>query len=180
MRILGISGSLRAASSNRAVLEAAARLAPPNIEVVLYNGLSDLPPFNPDLEGEMVAPAVVDWRAQLRASNAIMISTPDYAHGVPGTLKNALDWVVGSGELVGKPVAVVNTSPRAFHAQASIFETLTTMSAALTGEACVLVPLLDKNMNAATIAAHSEFSNTLRLALLALTSTIAQEASCPA
>lgn len=177
MRILGVSGSLRAASSHRAVLEAAAKLSPADVEIILYNRLGDLPHFNPDLDGATVVPPVEDWRSQLRAANAVLISSPEYAHGVPGTLKNALDWVVGSGELVNKPVAVINTSPRAFHAQASLFETLTTMSAALTGEACVMLPLAGKNVDASAIAAHTEFSATIRHALRILSRVVAPEAA---
>ena len=141
MRILAISGSLRAESSNRSALLAAAWLAPLGVEIILYDGLSRLPHFNPDLDSEDPLAPVADWRAQLRASDGVLISCPEYAHGVPGSLKNALDWVVGTGEFVSKPVALINTSPRAFHAQASLRETLTTMSAQVTSDAFTEVPL---------------------------------------
>src|SRR5215467_16293851 len=144
MRILAISGSLRADSSNKSALQAAAWLAPPGVEIILYDGLSRLPHFNPDLDSEDPLAPVADWRAQLRASDGVLISCPEYAHGVPGSLKNALDWVVGTGEFVSKPVALINTSPRAFHAQASLRETLTTMSAQVAPDACIEVPLLGK------------------------------------
>src|ERR1041385_679915 len=99
MRILAISGSLRASSSNTALLQAAAELVPEDVEVVLYEGLGDLPHFNPDLDGETVAPAVSGWRSKLRDADGVVFSVPEYAHGVPGVLKNSLDWVVGSGEI---------------------------------------------------------------------------------
>lgn len=123
MRILAISGSLRAASSNTALLHAATALAPESIEVTVYGGLADLPHFNPDLDGEGIT-AVMDFRSQLQTSDGVLISSPEYAHGVPGVLKNALDWVVASAEFVDKPVALINASPRAIHAQASLTETL--------------------------------------------------------
>ncbi len=128
IRILGISGSLRTASSNTVLLRAATSLAPEGVDINVYGDLGDLPHFNPDLEGSE-PPSVIDFRARLHMSDGILISSPEYAHGVPGVLKNALDWVVGSGELVGKPVALLNASPRATHAQASLRETLTTMDA---------------------------------------------------
>ena len=108
MRILAISGSLRASSSNTALLQAAAALAPQDVEVVLYDGLGDLPHFNPDLDGETVAPAVSSWRSKLRDADGVVFSVPEYAHSVPGVLKNSLDWVVGSGELADKPVTLFN------------------------------------------------------------------------
>src|SRR6185437_8570765 len=144
MRILAISGSLRASSSNTALLQAAAALAPQDVEVVLYDGLGDLPHFNPDLDGETVAPAVSDWRSKLRDADGVVFSVPEYAHGVPGVLKNGLDWVVGSGEFVDKPVMLFNASPRSKYAQASLTETLTVMSAKVVPEASVTLQLLGK------------------------------------
>lgn len=110
------------------MLQAIGALAPAKVQVVLYSGLSELPHFNPDLDTETPPPAVGDLRSRLLASDGVLISSPEYAHGVPGTLKNALDWLVRSGELYEKPVALVNTSPRSTHAHASLLETLNTMS----------------------------------------------------
>src|SRR5512136_978771 len=141
MRILAISGSLRAGSSNTALLHAAAALAPRSFEVSVYSGLATLPHFNPDLDNEAVPSAVVDFRSQLRACDGVLISSPEYAHGVPGVLKNALDWVVASGELYGKPVALINASPRSTYAQASLKDTLTVMTASLIPEASITVSL---------------------------------------
>jgi NAD(P)H-dependent FMN reductase len=78
----------------------------------------------------------MSFRAQVSAAAAVVISSPEYAHGVPGTLKNALDWVGGSGELAGKPVGLWNLSDRAVHAHTSLVETLRTMSALVLPEAC--------------------------------------------
>ena len=99
LRIIAISGSLRAVSSNTALLRAASGLAPQEVEVTLYENLAELPHFNPDLEGAEPR-SVTDFRSLLHSSDAVLISSPEYAHGVPGALKNALDWLVSSGELV--------------------------------------------------------------------------------
>jgi chromate reductase, NAD(P)H dehydrogenase (quinone) len=167
LNILAISGSLRAASSNTAALRAMAALAPADLAISLYARLADLPHFNPDLDGE-TAPAVVhELRAQIGRADGVLISSPEYAHGVPGVLKNALDWLVSSLEFPGKPVALINTSPRATHAQASLVEILTTMSARLIGEASVTVPLPDTRMQAAGMIADPAVSSVLRTALVA-------------
>jgi NAD(P)H-dependent FMN reductase len=172
VRILAVSGSLRTASSNTALLRAAVRLAPRGAEVALYEGLAGLPHFNPDLDdpdgGRPVPSAVADLRSRLAASDGVLISSPEYAHGVPGSLKNALDWVVGSGELYGRPVAVVNASPRATHARASLVEVLKTMDANLVEEASVTVPLPTNGTDEAVILSDPGLSRALGSAVAAL------------
>jgi chromate reductase, NAD(P)H dehydrogenase (quinone) len=165
MRVLAISGSLRAQSTNTSLLRALTLLAPPQLKIVLYQELDQLPPFNPDLEADNDGKAVTGFRAALRESAVVLISTPEYAHGVPGVLKNALDWVVGSGELSGKPVVMVNASSRGTYAQASLREILTTMDARLLREAEVTVDILGKNLTPATIAEAPEFASRLNAAL---------------
>ncbi|HSS08388.1 MAG TPA: NAD(P)H-dependent oxidoreductase [Acidimicrobiales bacterium] len=114
MRVLAISGSLQAGSSNTALLRQVRALAPNGTEVVLYQGLVALPRFNPDLDAD---PAVAELRTQLLGVDAVLIASPEYAHEMPGSLKNALDWVVGSGELYGKPVAILSAAPSAARGQ---------------------------------------------------------------
>ena len=123
MRVLAISGSLRAASLNSALLRATARIAPPGIEVRVFDGIGQLPLFNPDLESAD-PPAVATLRTQIMAADALLIASPEYAHGVTAAIKNALDWMVGNESFVNKPVALFNASPRAVHAQAALRETL--------------------------------------------------------
>jgi NAD(P)H-dependent FMN reductase len=124
VRILAIPGSLRRASTNTAALEALARLAPQGVKVLVYRDLGKLPPFNPDddIEDKPKPEPVAALRALVDASDALVIAAPEYAHGLPGALKNALDWLVASETFAGKPTALINTSPRAFHAQASLRE----------------------------------------------------------
>ena len=167
MQILAISGSLRAASTNTTLLKAAAALVPEDVRLNLYHGLGDLPPFNPDLDKDPPQAAVADFRCQLRQSAGVIFSTPEYAHGVPGVLKNALDWVVASGELYNKPVALFSASPRAGYAQASLVEILTVMSARVVPEACVVAPLLGNHLHEHEIAAKPDLSRAVRSALTA-------------
>jgi chromate reductase, NAD(P)H dehydrogenase (quinone) len=167
MQILAISGSLRAASANTTLLKAAADLVPEDVTLNVYDGLGDLPPFNPDVDKDPPHPAVAEFRFQLRQSAGVIFSTPEYAHGVPGVLKNALDWVVASGELYNKPVALFSASPRAGYAQASLVETLTVMSARVVPEACVIVSPSRENLQESRIAAMSDASPSVRSALAA-------------
>jgi chromate reductase, NAD(P)H dehydrogenase (quinone) len=165
MKILAISGSLRANSSNTAVLRAMARLAPESVEVALFDGLAGLPFFNPDLDGDQVPPPVAGFRALIGGADGILISSPEYARGVAGVLKNALDWLVASFEFPNKPVALINTSPRATHALAALTLTLETMSAQLVRDASITVPLLGTANDADSIAGTPEFADPLRSAL---------------
>ncbi|HEX2643087.1 MAG TPA: NADPH-dependent FMN reductase [Thermoanaerobaculia bacterium] len=173
MKILGLSGSLRAVSSNTALLRAAAALAPAGVEVVLYAGLGDLPHFNPDVEeNPPLPPAVEDLRARVGEADGLLISCPEYAHGVPGAFKNALDWLVGGPEFVYKPVALLNASPRSSHAQAALAETVTVMSGRLVSEASIPVPLSGRKLDAEGIAASPELAELIRGALAAFAQAI--------
>ena len=171
IRILAISGSLRQFSSNTALLQAAIALSPKNIQMKLYDGLGDLPHFNPDLE-PMEPPSVTDLRAQVKWSDGLAISSPEYAHGVPRALKNALNWLVNGEEFIGKPIALFNASPRAVHAQASLTEIVTTMAGRIVPEACITVSLLGRNLDAAGIVANPEVSNELQSAIISFMNAI--------
>ncbi|MBW4638176.1 MAG: NAD(P)H-dependent oxidoreductase [Gloeocapsa sp. UFS-A4-WI-NPMV-4B04] len=127
IKILAISGSLRASSSSTAILRAATALAPNNISISLYERLGELPHFNPELDNDNVPEPVRNWRSRLQECDGVLICTPEYAHGVPGVLKNALDWIVSSGEFMDKPTAVISASPSpdgGDKANASLVQTL--------------------------------------------------------
>jgi NAD(P)H-dependent FMN reductase len=132
--VLTLSGSLRKASLNTAMLEMAAQCAPSGMRVIHQPGLGELPLFNPDLEPHEPA-AVARLRRAIAAADALLIASPEYAHGVSGVMKNALDWMVASGVMAGKPVVLWNASPRATHALAALRETLTVMAARMIEEA---------------------------------------------
>jgi NAD(P)H-dependent FMN reductase len=172
IRILAISGSLRENSSNRASLEASAVLAPKYVTVDLFEGLSRLPHFNPDCDVEPAPVAVQDFRERLKACDGILISSPEYAHGVPGSLKNGLDWVVSSGETVQKPFALIKLSSASIHAPAQLKEILTVMMAREVPRASVTLPLHARKLNAAEVTADPETAGTLRCSISALVAFI--------
>lgn len=167
MKILGICGSLRAASINRNLLRTARRTAPTGMEIEIFDGLGELPPFNPDLEGSE-PPSVTRWVERVEAADALLIASPEYAHGVTGVLKNALDWLVASERFYGKPVAVLDANPRAVHADASLREILRTMSANLVEEASVGVPDLRRHPTEREMEGNPEIVGVLQRALVAL------------
>ncbi|KIL38865.1 flavoprotein [Gordoniibacillus kamchatkensis] len=149
--VLGISGSLREQSSNSRLLSSIRGLLPDGMKLLLYDGLGRLPHFSPDLDGDDARPheAVREWREQLQAADAVVICTPEYARGVPGSLKNALDWVVSSGEFLNKPTAVISASPHpggGSTALASLMLTLNMMSASIPPEAAISIPFVSKKL----------------------------------
>ena len=174
IQLLAISGSLRAKSSNKAVLQAAQMLAPAATEITLYSELADLPHFNPDLDIEPFPNAVVTLRQQIKSSDGILISSPEYAHGVPGSLKNALDWLVSSIEFPGKPVALINTNPRATIALASLTEILNTMSARIIEPANITLNIAGQGLDAEGITANRKLSASLTEAIAIYVKTIFQ------
>lgn len=136
VRILGICGSLQAQSANLTLLRSAAASAPEGVELVLFDGLRNLPLFNPDLEAARPAPAVEEWRRALSESHALLIACPEYGFSLPGALKNGIDWVIGSGELERKIVAItasVNHADRGRGGLKALSDTLTAVSARLVG-----------------------------------------------
>ena len=174
LRLLAISGSLRRASINTAALEALARLAPEGVKALVYRDLGVMPPFKPDddVEGKPKPEPVEALRALIGASDALIIAAPEYAHGIPGVLKNALDWLVASEDFAGKPTVLINTSPRAFHAQASLREILSTMAARLIPEAFASISLIGKAATADDILADPVCVRRLTESLDALIAAI--------
>jgi NAD(P)H-dependent FMN reductase len=108
IRVLLVCGSLQRASANRAALDVArAVLSASGVEVSAFEGLGSIPPLNPD-RGDDPGEAVLAFRAQIGAADAVLMAAPEYAGAVAGVVKNALDWIVGSGDLYGKPVALLS------------------------------------------------------------------------
>jgi NAD(P)H-dependent FMN reductase len=163
--ILAISGSLRARSSNTALLRAAVAVAPAGVVITLYDGLATLPHFNPDDDAGEPPETVRNLRARIGATDGLLFCSPEYAHGVPGSLKNALDWLVSSIEFPHKPVALVNASSMATHAQASLVETLTLMTARIVTEACVTIPVSRGDVDEAGEIANAEIRSAISAAL---------------
>ena len=176
MKVLGISGSLRQASINSALLRAAQQLAPPEIELAIFGGVGELPLFNPDLEAQLPAP-VLALHAAVAASDAIMLASPEYAHGVTGAVKNTLDWLVSFEPFIGKHVAVLNASPRARHADMALRETLTVMSAHIVDEASITIALLGSSLGEAGMVADAQVSQAICQSLLALQAAFVEQES---
>jgi chromate reductase len=173
IRLLAISGSLRAVSTNTTLLKAAMLLAPDGVNIALYDGLAGLPHFNADLDVEPPPLAVADWRDAVGAVDGLLISSPEYARGVPGSLKNAFDWLVSSAVFPGKPVAFFHASDRAAASQAAWRLILETMSARLIDAATITVPLLGKQSDAAELARDPGVALKISSALEAFTAAVA-------
>ncbi len=180
MKIVAISGSLRAASTNTALVRAAAALAPDSVEVTLYGGLGDLPHYSPELDGQHTgsgeSPASVnELRALLADADGVLICTPEYAFGMPGSLKNTLDWLVSSGELWRKPVAVLSASPGALggeKAHAALLLTLTALEAEIVPEASLIIPSVRTKMTKEGELTDLMLSQALQASLAALVQAI--------
>ena len=166
IRVLAIAGSLRAASSNVALLRAAARLAPDGMTITLYEALGALPHFNPDLDVDPAPSSVRDLRAQVGLADCLLVSCPEYAHGVPGVFKNALDWLVSALEPIDKPIVLLNASPSGgHHAHAQLIEILTTMNLRLLGEASRVLPFVRRKLDATVELDDPEMRAALRSSL---------------
>lgn len=174
LRLLAVSGSLRAVSTNTALLKAAALLKPSGMEIEFYDGLAMLPHFNPDDDVEPLPPAVAAWRAKIAAADGLLISSPEYARGIPGSLKNALDWLVSGPEHPGKPVAFFHASERGVAAQAALRLVLETMGTRICDDASITVPLLGSEKDATTIAANAGYAAKIVRALHAFAADIAR------
>ena len=172
MRILTLCGSLRARSSNRALLRAYERLAPSTVTFEHYDRASALPHFNPDADGATMPPDVALLRSAVAAADAVVISTPEYAHALPGSFKNALDWLVSAPPFAGKAVAILHASRGSTWALDSLREVLKTMSARIIEPASALLPLGSNQLDAAAILAHEDLRRLLLGSLHSLISEV--------
>jgi chromate reductase, NAD(P)H dehydrogenase (quinone) len=170
-KILCISGSLRLNSSNIKILRALTNFTANDVEIEIYNGIGNLPYFNPEIDQDNVLASVAEWRDRLKKSDAIIICTPEYAHGVPGVLKNALDWIVSSGEFMHKPTAVISASPSpdgGDKANASLVQTLKMMLAKIPDAAILCIPAVSAKLDGQGNIVDIETEESLRSLLKAL------------
>ncbi|KQN49760.1 FMN reductase [Serratia sp. Leaf50] len=178
-RILGIAGSLRSASVNHLFLRAMALIKPTGVDFSLYHDLQLLPLFNPDNECKPGA-EVLRWRAALTSADMILLASPEYAHGVTGVIKNALDWVVGSGELMDKYLAFPNLSMRATLAQSQLSDTLHILGcrqiASCSPQSTPENPLILPNYNEQQLLAHCRTGPCLHLLWVNIHNTLLAEA----
>ena len=164
MKILGLSGSLRSESTNTRLLEAALALSPPQLSVEIIGVLGSLPHFSPDvsIESDRTLGQFVD---AVRECNGVLVSSPVYAGGYPGTLKNALDWLVGTDAFIEKPFMMLSAANRVPSVQTSLIKVLETMGGIHVHEASALVPLLGKNLAVDEIIKNQKFADTIESSL---------------
>jgi chromate reductase len=173
MRFLLVSGSTRSGSTNTAVLATAAALAPPDVAVGLYAGLSTLPAFNPDDDCDPLPGPVAQLREELDRCDAVLFSTPEYAGALPGSLKNLLDWTVGGPQMQGLPVGWVNVSSVAAPtggggAHRELATVLGYVGAAVVEAACVRAPMPRAAVTPEGTVDDAEIRRQLAAALAAL------------
>jgi NAD(P)H-dependent FMN reductase len=166
INILSISGSLKSTSSNTNILRAIASIAPQNVVVKIFDGLDSLPHFNPEIKEDI--PSVNNLRQQIKEADAVIFSTPEYAFGVPGVLKNTLDWLVSSGELNEKPVAAISASPLysgGDKALASLLLTLSALGTNMNKDSFLCIGDIRNKMNQAGDVIDKETLQALQLIL---------------
>lgn len=144
IRILAIPGSLRSNASSNAILRAISTMVPEDVALTVYNGVGTLPHFNDSNE---TPESVVSFREQLQATDGILICQPEYAFGVAGSLKNALDWTVSSGDFVNKPVALITAATSGEKAHAAMLLTLTAMSSRIIEDASLLISFVKARLD---------------------------------
>jgi NAD(P)H-dependent FMN reductase len=174
LHFLALCGSLRRVSSNLSLLRAALLVAPPGVDLRIAEPLDRLPHFNPDLD-DPPPEAVARWREEIAAADAVIVCSPEYAFSLPGVLKNALDWLVPSGELYEKPLAVITAAPNQrtpAKAQRHLLETLSAQQVRLVEEASVTVVFPRDGFDARGALTAPEAAARLRAALEALASAV--------
>jgi len=178
MKLAAISGSLRADSSNSALVRALPNLAPSGMEIVVFDGIADLPHYSPELDTDDPPASVLRWRGLLREADAVLFCTPEYAHGMPGSLKNALDWLVSSGEFDGgKPCAALSASPSFLggdKALAWLTQILAVLGAFVPADASFPIPYVRKKINAQGHVSDPPLADALRRALQSLADAAAE------
>jgi len=172
IHILAISGSLRPNSSNGAILNIIGEMMPANVYYTIYNGIDKLPHFNPSLDNDEPAETFNQFRQALSKADGVIICTPEYAFGVPGVLKNALDWTVSSGSFNGKPVAVITASSVGNSAHASLLLTFKALGANIPEKAAMLLPFVRSKVNEKGEISDETVLQTLRILVNALVQLI--------
>ena len=173
--LLLICGSLRAGSTNAAVLRTVAALAPDDVETVLFRGMAELPHFNPDddIEGQPIAPAVAAMRRAVARADALLICTPEYAGALPGALKNLLEWTVGDAGTYGEPVGWINAAgpaapTGAADAHDSLRKVLDYVGADVVEAACGRIPVTRQDIGDDGLIADENARAAIQATLTAL------------
>lgn len=172
LRILAIPGSLRSNSSSNLVLNVMKQMVPGSVSFEIYDGIGSLPHFNDATE---VSDQVVHFRDKVRQADAVLICTPEYAFGIPGSLKNALDWTVSSSEFVNKPVGLVTASSQGEKGHAALLLVLTAISAKIIDDAALLISFVRAKLDNEGNIKDPEVSQRLQKVVLSLIDAIKPE-----
>jgi len=138
--ILALCGSTRQHSANLNLINAIGKMFSDELEITTFQGLTQIPHFNPDLDNDSPLAEITAFRRQLKQADGILICTPEYAMGVPGSLKNAIDWTVSSMEFSHKPVALITASTQGYKGHQSLMETLKIIEAQISESSQLVIP----------------------------------------
>jgi NAD(P)H-dependent FMN reductase len=147
-------------------------MLPPEVIFRIYEGVGALPHFN---DPEDTPQSVLDFREQIRQADAVIICTPEYAFGVPGSLKNALDWTVGSGDFINKPVALITASSQGEKGHAALLLILTAISARIIEKSSFVISFIRAKMDEKGAFKDSQTRTTLQFAIDTLIQEVSQE-----
>lgn len=146
-KVVAISGSTRQNSINLSLLNAIADLSTASLDITIFDGIGNLPQFNPDNDGENVSKEIADFRQQLNNADGVIICTPEYAHGVPGTLKNAIDWTISSSSFPHKPTMLITASTGGHYGHKALLETLKAIEARNVENLQLVIPFAKTKIN---------------------------------
>ncbi len=175
-QILAISGSTRKSSTNLNLIKAIIDFSSDEFEVKIFQGLTEIPHFNPDIDNDNPPKAVADFRKQLSEADGVLICTPEYAMGVPGTLKNAIDWAVSSCEFSHKPVALITASSVGQKAHLSLLETLKIIECNIPDDSQLLISFVKTKINSEGKIINSETLDLIKKVVASLCRTIEEGA----
>lgn len=174
-KILAISGSTRKSSTNLNLINAIINLFADQIDIKLFGEIAEIPHFNPDLDTDHPPQTVADFRRQLREADGILICTPEYAMGVPGTLKNAIDWTVSSCEFSHKPVALITASSVGQKGHLSLLETLKIIESDIPDSSQLLISFVKTKVSKENKITDSTTLDQVKLLMDSLINTIREK-----
>lgn len=166
--IFAISGSLRSGSSNHNILRYLESMSPADIDFFIYDALAEIPPFDPGNDHESPPQQVSELRNFIVDADAIIICTPEYAYGVPGQLKNALDWTVSSGSFSGKPTALITASTGGENAHVALIKILGAIDADLSDNTTLLISFIRSKIDSQGEINDVETADSLKTVFNAL------------
>lgn len=171
-KIFAICGSTRQQSTNLSFIHAFAALSNDIFDLTIFESIANLPHFNPDLDNENVPAQVVDFRRQLGEADGVLICTPEYAMGVPGSLKNALDWTVSSSSFSQKPTALITASLSGLKGHAALLETLKVIEAIIPEELQLVISFAKTKINSENTITDSDTLQAVKNLVLAFSKII--------